>query len=177
VATSCARYSDSGYVFATERGTAFMPDAINRLVKIIGKRAGLSFPEHFHMLRHSCGYKLANDGIDTRAIQDWLGHVSITQHCAVHGVEPHSVQGFLARLSLPALRRHGLILALVSTKLPADYPCHACSLWQAWSFSDQRQAADFCDRWLVAADPLEGADPSQPQVVVGIGRNPLSGGS
>ena len=27
---------------------------------------------------HSCGYKLANDGIDTRAIQDWLGHVSIT---------------------------------------------------------------------------------------------------
>ena len=30
------------------------------------------------MLRHSCGYKPANDGIDTRAIQDWLGHVSIT---------------------------------------------------------------------------------------------------
>ena len=30
------------------------------------------------MLRHSCGYKLANDGHDTRAIQDWLGHVSIT---------------------------------------------------------------------------------------------------
>jgi site-specific recombinase XerD len=54
------------------------PDAINRLVKIIGQRAGLSLPVHFHMLRHSCGYKLANDGIDTRAIQDWLGHVSIT---------------------------------------------------------------------------------------------------
>ena len=35
-------------------------------------------PVHFQMLRHSCGYKLANDGIDTRAIQDWLGHVSIT---------------------------------------------------------------------------------------------------
>ena len=33
---------------------------------------------HFHMLRHSCGYALANKGIDTRAIQDWLGHVSIT---------------------------------------------------------------------------------------------------
>ena len=29
-------------------------------------------------LRYSCGYKLANDGIDTRAIQDWHGHVSIT---------------------------------------------------------------------------------------------------
>jgi integrase len=71
-------YPDSGYVFTTERGTPFTPDAINRLVKTIGKRAKLSLPTHFHMLRHSCGYKLANDGIDTRAIQDWLGHVSIT---------------------------------------------------------------------------------------------------
>jgi type 1 fimbriae regulatory protein FimB/type 1 fimbriae regulatory protein FimE len=73
-------YPDSGYVFTSERGTPFTPDAINRLVKIIGKRAGLGdqMPVHFHMLRHSCGYKLANDGIDTRAIQDWLGHVSIT---------------------------------------------------------------------------------------------------
>ena len=71
-------YPDSGYVFTSERGTPFTPDAINRLVKIIGQRAGLALPVHFHMLRHSCGYKLANDGIDTRAIQDWLGHVSIT---------------------------------------------------------------------------------------------------
>jgi type 1 fimbriae regulatory protein FimE len=71
-------YPDSGYVFTTERGTPFTADAINRLVKIIGQRAGLPLPVHFHMLRHSCGYKLANDGIDTRAIQDWLGHVSIT---------------------------------------------------------------------------------------------------
>jgi integrase len=71
-------YPDTGYVFTTERGTPFTPDAINRLVKIIGQRAGLALPVHFHMLRHSCGYKLANDGIDTPAIQDWLGHVSIT---------------------------------------------------------------------------------------------------
>ncbi len=69
---------DSDFVFTSERGTPFTPDAINRLVKTIGSRAGLSMPVHFHMLRHSCGYKLANDGVDTRAIQDWLGHVSIT---------------------------------------------------------------------------------------------------
>jgi integrase len=71
-------YTDSRYVFTTERGTPFTTDAINRLVKIIGQRAKLAMPVHFHMLRHSCGYKLANEGIDTRAIQDWLGHVSIT---------------------------------------------------------------------------------------------------
>jgi type 1 fimbriae regulatory protein FimB/type 1 fimbriae regulatory protein FimE len=71
-------FPDTGYVFATERGTPLTPDAMNRLVKTVGKRAKLPLPVHFHMLRHSCGYKLANDGIDTRAIQDWLGHVSIT---------------------------------------------------------------------------------------------------
>ena len=69
-------YPDSGYVFTTERETPFTPDGINRHIKTIGKRAGLPLPVHFHMLRHSCGYKLANDGIDTRAIQDW--YVSIT---------------------------------------------------------------------------------------------------
>jgi type 1 fimbriae regulatory protein FimB/type 1 fimbriae regulatory protein FimE len=35
------------------------------------------------MLRHSCGYKLANDKVDTRTIQDWLGHVSI-QHTVIY---------------------------------------------------------------------------------------------
>jgi type 1 fimbriae regulatory protein FimB/type 1 fimbriae regulatory protein FimE len=30
------------------------------------------------MLRHACGYKLANDGHDTRAIQDYLGQNNIT---------------------------------------------------------------------------------------------------
>jgi site-specific recombinase XerD len=58
---------------------ALHPDAVNRLVKRIGERAGFPFPVHIHMLRHACGYKLANDGHDTRAIQDWLGHRSI-QH-------------------------------------------------------------------------------------------------
>jgi site-specific recombinase XerD len=41
--------------------------------------AGFAFPVHCHMLRHACGYALANAGHDTRAIQDWLGHRSI-QH-------------------------------------------------------------------------------------------------
>jgi integrase len=87
-------YPDSGYVFTTERGTPFTPDAINRLVKTIGKRAGLSMPVHFHMLRHSCGYKLANDGVDTRAIQDWLGHVSITHTTRYTALSPARFRDF-----------------------------------------------------------------------------------
>ena len=73
------QFPDSGFVFATERGGPFTPDAVNRLIKRIGKRAGFAFPVHAHMLRHGCGYALANKGHDTRAIQDWLGHRSI-QH-------------------------------------------------------------------------------------------------
>src|SRR5262249_19520006 len=42
-------------------------------------RAKLQFPVHPHMLRHGCGYALANAGHDTRALQAWLGHKNI-QH-------------------------------------------------------------------------------------------------
>ena len=73
------QFPDSGYVFTSERGGPFHTDAVNLLVKGIGKRAGLPFSVHVHMLRHACGYALANAGHDTRRIQSWLGHRSI-QH-------------------------------------------------------------------------------------------------
>jgi type 1 fimbriae regulatory protein FimB/type 1 fimbriae regulatory protein FimE len=73
------QFPDSGFVFATERDGPFTPDAVNRLIKRIGERAGFDFQIHAHMLRHGCGYALANARHDTRAIQDWLGHRSI-QH-------------------------------------------------------------------------------------------------
>jgi site-specific recombinase XerD len=40
--------------------------------------AELGLPVHPHMLSHACGYKLANDGHDTRALQHYLGHKNIT---------------------------------------------------------------------------------------------------
>ncbi|MDE1465853.1 tyrosine-type recombinase/integrase [Spartinivicinus poritis] len=45
----------------------------------IGALSDINFPIHPHMLRHACGFKLANDGHDTRAIQHYLGHKNI-QH-------------------------------------------------------------------------------------------------
>ena len=41
--------------------------------------SGKSMKIHPHMLRHACGFKLANEGVDTRTIQAYLGHKSI-QH-------------------------------------------------------------------------------------------------
>lgn len=71
------QFPDSGFVFITERQAPFTPGALNRLIRRIGERANFPFPVHAHMLRHGCGYRLANKGNDTRVIQDWLGHKSI----------------------------------------------------------------------------------------------------
>ena len=69
----------SPFVFTTERGGPFSISAFQRLVARAGEAAGLGFAAHPHMLRHACGYALANKGIDTRALQAYLGHKSI-QH-------------------------------------------------------------------------------------------------
>jgi site-specific recombinase XerD len=60
-------------------GAIVRPAIIDRLFGRIGARAKMPFPIHPHMLRHGCGYALANAGHDTRALQAWLGHKNI-QH-------------------------------------------------------------------------------------------------
>jgi type 1 fimbriae regulatory protein FimB len=67
---------NSPLLFLSERGP-MTRQAINYLVRKIGHRAGLPVHVHPHMLRHSCGYALANKGCDTRLIQDYLGHRNI----------------------------------------------------------------------------------------------------
>jgi integrase len=64
----------SAFVFTTQRGGPFTPEALNNLVKALGKKTKLAFPIHCHMLRHACGYALANAGHDTRALQAYLRH-------------------------------------------------------------------------------------------------------
>jgi type 1 fimbriae regulatory protein FimB/type 1 fimbriae regulatory protein FimE len=69
----------SPFVFCSERGGPMTPKGWNTLFGRIGERADMPFPVHPHMLRHGCGFKLANDGHDTRALQHYLGHKNI-QH-------------------------------------------------------------------------------------------------
>jgi type 1 fimbriae regulatory protein FimE len=72
-------YPDTAYVFVSERKAPLCADAVRKIVSRAGREAGIEFPVHPHMLRHATGYKLANDGQDTRAIQHYLGHRNI-QH-------------------------------------------------------------------------------------------------
>jgi type 1 fimbriae regulatory protein FimE len=69
----------SPYVFVTERGSNMTDSNFRKILARAGREAGFTFLVHPHMLRHATGYKLANDGQDTRAIQHYLGHKNI-QH-------------------------------------------------------------------------------------------------
>jgi site-specific recombinase XerD len=61
-------------VFVSERGSPFTTAGFARLIERAGFDAGFKFGMHPHMLRHSCGYKLANDGHHTRSLQAYIGH-------------------------------------------------------------------------------------------------------
>src|SRR5262249_51514496 len=65
-----ARLTISGMPFMASCG-------FHRPIPRVGEAAKMPFPIHPHMLRHACGFKLANDGHDTRALQHYLGHKNI----------------------------------------------------------------------------------------------------
>ena len=71
--------SKSPFVFVSERRAPFSKRGFQAMVDRAARVAGFDMKIHPHMLRHACGFKLANDGVDTRTIQAYLGHKSI-QH-------------------------------------------------------------------------------------------------
>ena len=69
----------SPFVFTSERDSPFTTAGFARMLERAGIEAKFGFKPHPHMLRHACGYTLANRGHDTRALQAYLGHKNI-QH-------------------------------------------------------------------------------------------------
>jgi integrase len=82
------------HVFATERGGPMTPKSFHTLIARLGERAKMPFPIHPHMLRHACGYALANAGHDTRALQAWLGHRNIQHTVRYTEMAPDRFKGF-----------------------------------------------------------------------------------
>jgi len=72
-------YPDTPYVLVTERKSPLTTSSVRKIIARAGDKAGMCFPVHPHMLRHACGFKLADEGHNTRAIQHYLGHKNI-QH-------------------------------------------------------------------------------------------------
>jgi len=73
------RTGASPFVFVSERGAPFTTAGVAKMIARAGAEANFKFRVHPHMLRHACGYALANKGHDTRALQAYLGHKNI-QH-------------------------------------------------------------------------------------------------
>jgi type 1 fimbriae regulatory protein FimB/type 1 fimbriae regulatory protein FimE len=69
----------SPFVFVSEREAPFSTAGFARMLGRAADTAALEIKVHPHMLRHACGFKLANDGQDTRSLQAYLGHKNI-QH-------------------------------------------------------------------------------------------------
>lgn len=84
----------SPFVFTSERGAPFGTAGYARMVERAGISAQFCFKAHPHMLRHATGYKLANDGHDTRALQAFLGHRNIQNSVRYTELSPTRFKNF-----------------------------------------------------------------------------------
>jgi type 1 fimbriae regulatory protein FimB/type 1 fimbriae regulatory protein FimE len=84
-------HPDTAYVFVSERGGPMTDANVRKLLARAGACLGL--PVHPHMLRHGCGYRLANLGVDTRTIQQYMGHSSINSTVIYTEIAPGRFKG------------------------------------------------------------------------------------
>jgi site-specific recombinase XerD len=84
----------SPFVFVSERGSPFTTPGFARMIERAAATAGLELKANPHMFRHACGYALANNGHDTRAIQGRLGHRSITSTAVYTALAPNRFKDF-----------------------------------------------------------------------------------
>jgi type 1 fimbriae regulatory protein FimE len=86
--------SSGAYVFVTEAGTPVTTAWFLRMIQRTGQAAKLEFPVHPHMLRHSTGFKLANQGEDTRSLAHYLGHRNLQSTARYTALAPDRFKGF-----------------------------------------------------------------------------------
>jgi integrase len=84
----------SPFVFVSERGAPLSAPGFSRMVERAAFAARLGIKAHAHMLRHACGYKLANDGHDTRSLQAYLGHRNIQNTTRYTALASDRFKGF-----------------------------------------------------------------------------------
>ena len=81
------------FVFTSERGGPISAAGFRKQLARWGEKAQIGFPVNPHMLRHACGYALANRGMDTRSLQAYLGHASITHTVRYTEMSPTRFKG------------------------------------------------------------------------------------
>jgi site-specific recombinase XerD len=84
----------SPFIFVSERGAPLTAPGFSRMIERAAAAAELGIKAHAHMLRHACGYKLANDGHDTRSLQAYLGHRNIQNTTRYTALAPDRFKTF-----------------------------------------------------------------------------------
>ena len=84
----------SPFLFVSERGSPMTVSNFQKLINRACEAAGLKIKAHPHMLRHACGFTLANAGKDTRALQAYLGHKNIQHTVRYTELAPHRFTDF-----------------------------------------------------------------------------------
>jgi site-specific recombinase XerD len=84
----------SQWVFVSERGDPFTTDGFAAMVRRVAAKAELPIKVHPHMLRHACGYKLANDGKDLHSLQGYLGHKNVQNTVRYTALAPNRFKDF-----------------------------------------------------------------------------------
>jgi integrase len=85
------------FVFVSERGAPFSTAGFARMLERAAQAAKLEIKAHPHMLRHACGFALANAGHDTRALQAYLGHKNIQYTVRYTELAPTRFKNFWRR--------------------------------------------------------------------------------
>lgn len=93
-------------LFISEQRKPLHRSTVNYLLKTASAAASLPFAAHPHMLRHACGFALADQGADTRLIQDYLGHRKIEHTVKYTATNPARFRKVRAEQSLSQDRRH-----------------------------------------------------------------------
>ncbi len=78
----------------SERDAPMTAVAFRRMLTRLGEGARMPFGIHPHMLRHACGFKLANQGVDTRSLQHYLGHKNIQHTVRYTELSPERFKDF-----------------------------------------------------------------------------------
>jgi type 1 fimbriae regulatory protein FimE len=84
----------SPWVFVSERGDPFTTDGFAATVRRAAAKAELPIKAHPDMLRHACGYKLANDGKDLHSLQGYLGHKNVRNTVRYAALAPNKFKDF-----------------------------------------------------------------------------------
>ena len=118
------------------------PATFRKLLSTIGQWPA-PLPVHPHMLRHACGYKLAHDGHDTRALQEWLGHSNIQNTTRYTELTSRRFKEFLAARRLPAARPRPLHRCIHGWRAGAAHPGQP----------EGRRRSDRVGHWLAVPGP------------------------